>query len=236
MWSRGRSVVLTLPFVVSAGLCLVTLASCDDAGTDPGEQIGAPAVVVLSPSNDTLNWLTATRQFTAVVLDEAGVALSVPVTWSTSADTVATVSSAGLVTALGVGTTTITARADSVTASTSVVVRQIPAVITKLEGDGQTGEAGAELPVQLVVEVRDAGNQLVPDSPITWGPNDEGAQIRAMIRTDANGRGYATWRLGSPVGSQTASVGNLWVSAVTFTATATPPAIKAGAAQALGGR
>lgn len=204
---------------------LVLLASCGaDGGTGPDPELGPPFHASISPRDTTLDWLTATRQFSAHVVDRGLRALSVPVTWSTSSSAVAVVSPTGLVTAVGVGTATVTADVGSISASTTLTVRQIPAAITKLQGDGQSGEADSDLPEQLGVELRDAGNQVIPGALVAWAPNDhEGARVWAGLWTDADGRSYATWHLGRTVGAQSASFYADWAETVTFTAYATAP-------------
>ena len=214
-------------FAFASAVCggLLLLASCGgDGGTGPDSAVGPPFHASVSPSDTTLDWLTATRQFSAHVVDRRLRTLSVPVTWSASSSAVAVVSPTGLVTAVGTGTTTVTADIGSISASTTLTVRQVPAVVTKLQGDEQSGEADSDLPHQLGVEVRDAGNQLIPGARVEWAPtDDEGAWVRAGLWTDADGRSYATWHLGRTVGAQGASFYAESVEPVTFTAYATPP-------------
>jgi uncharacterized protein YjdB len=83
------------------------------------------ASVRVTPANSTLQ-VGQTQQLAAAVSDGSGAPLpgKVP-TWSSSAAAVATVSSAGLVTAVGTGSATITATSDGVTGTATVLVAPV---------------------------------------------------------------------------------------------------------------
>lgn len=214
----GRVLRLVLAF----GVLVLPAAKCSDGSTEPPVEDDVPARVVVSPAADTLNWLGATRQLSAQVLNGSGGTLSVTVSWSSQATGVATVSSAGVVTAVGAGTATIVAQAGSASGSGTVAVRQVPASVTKRAGDGQTGAAGGQLATTLEVEVKDQGGALVASAPLTWTVTAGGGTLSsASTTTDAAGVGRATWRLGSTAGPQTVQVASGPAQAVTFSATAT---------------
>ncbi len=79
------------------------------------------ASVTVSPTTVSLT-SGATQQLVAVVKDAAGNVLARPVTWTTTAATVATVSSTGLVTAVAAGSASILATNDGVSGSASITV------------------------------------------------------------------------------------------------------------------
>lgn len=90
----------------------------------------AATVTVTSPSGgpDTLFATGRTRQFTPVVSDSNGNAMSsTGVTWSTSAGSVATVSGSGLVTAVADGVASIQATAGGKSGARLVLVRRLAA-------------------------------------------------------------------------------------------------------------
>ena len=90
--------------------------------------VGAPAAITLAPT--TLGELLVgdAAQLTPRVLDGGGNVLTNPtVTYTTSSAIVASVSSSGLVTAVGAGTATITATAGTVSASVPLTVIGHPA-------------------------------------------------------------------------------------------------------------
>lgn len=214
----GRRTLLAL------ALLALPAASCPDGTVDPplDDEDDLPAQVVISPAADTLNWLTATRQLSAQVLNRAGGPVSASVSWSSQNSAVASVSNSGLVTAVAAGTATVVAQAGSVSGSATVVVRQLPATVTKRAGDGQSAPAGATLATSLEVEVKDQGGAPVPGAPLTWTVTSGGGTLSsASVTTDASGVGRATWRLGATVGAQAVQVASGSASAAGFTATAT---------------
>jgi uncharacterized protein YjdB len=81
------------------------------------------------------------------------------VSWTTSNSAVATVSSTGLVTGVGLGTVNITAESEGVTSSVSVKVDPRPVATVELSPNPGTVKMGSQL--QMSVDLRDAsGNQL----------------------------------------------------------------------------
>lgn len=208
------------------GLLLVLAAGCggsDGASpTDPsGPDLSRPARVVVAPVGDTLDWIGATVHLQASVLNRDGLDLGLPVSWSSSAPGVATVSSSGLVTAAGVGTTSIVASAEGVSATAQIVVRQVPVSLVKISGDDQEGPAGELLGDPLVVEVRDEGGATIPGAPLTWTVQAGGGAVESSsAETDAAGRGEAAWRLGGSATGQSVQVAAGSLTPVTFSAVA----------------
>lgn len=119
-----RPCVPSLPFAV---LCLVALA-CGGGGVDGPTVPAAPptpaAVASVAVSNlPSALEIGGTALLSATTADAAGNALSGrTITWGSSAPTVATVSSGGLVTAVGSGAATITASSEGKTGSANTTV------------------------------------------------------------------------------------------------------------------
>jgi hypothetical protein len=89
--------------------------------------IPAPvATVDITPAGPFSLVVGATRQLTATPKGASGGSLDRPVTWTSSADGIATVSTAGLVTAMSVGTATIRAESEGITASVTATVTAAP--------------------------------------------------------------------------------------------------------------
>ena len=89
----------------------------------PPPEPARPTTVTVSPATTELTVLGATVQLSAEVRDQNDrVMAGATVTWTTSANSVATVDAAGLVTAVGNGTATITASAGSASGSAAVTV------------------------------------------------------------------------------------------------------------------
>ena len=98
--------------------------------------------------------------------------------------------------------------------------------VSIVAGDHQTGPVGTELPTDLVVEVRDAQNNAVPNVAVTWVIGMGGGGITPVTSpTDENGRATATWTLGAE-GDNTVSavVSGIGVAVFSAKATAGAPA------------
>ncbi|HZD03325.1 MAG TPA: putative Ig domain-containing protein, partial [Longimicrobiales bacterium] len=89
---------------------LLFLHACGDGGEPTPPEV---ATVVVTPADATLHQVDGTQQFTAEARDQDGNVMSgVTFTWSSSESLVASVDDNGLATAVGDGTTTITAEAE----------------------------------------------------------------------------------------------------------------------------
>lgn len=99
----------------SAGATLVALGALGcggDKSTGPGPE-PLPATITVISVVDTVLALARTAQLTATARDQAGNPVAAQFTWATSNASVMTVSVAGLVTAGGEGTATVTATVGS---------------------------------------------------------------------------------------------------------------------------
>ena len=207
----------------------VFLSGCGGGdGTPAGpsdESMSRPSQIVVSPTIDTLSWISATQQLSATVLNSSGTTLSTTVTWTSSAPSVASVASSGLVTAVGQGTTSITAQAGTATGAATIVVQQLPSTITKVSGDNQTATVGELLPSPLVVELKDQGGSVVQGATLIWNVTQGGGTLESSSgETDGSGRGQTTWRLGSEEGNQSLQVSASGLTPVEFTALTVGPA------------
>jgi uncharacterized protein YjdB len=109
-----------------------------------------------------------TFQLTATPKDAAGNALFRPVTWTSSAPTVATVSSTGLISSVSAGTTTITATSEGKTATATVTITQ-PLPVATVAIAPNTGFLPTGVAVPLAVTLRDANNGILVDPRVvTW--------------------------------------------------------------------
>ena len=114
MLGRGLRIVAAVT-AVGCGGGSSTAPSGTNPGTNPGGST-AVASVTISPTTATLQ-VAETRTFTAVALSAAGAVLSGKTfTWSSSANGVASVSAAGVVTGVAAGSATISATSESISA------------------------------------------------------------------------------------------------------------------------
>jgi adhesin/invasin len=96
-----------------------------------------------------------------------------------------------------------------------------------VSGDDQTGPVSTELPIPLVVQVKDGGGNAVPGVAISWVIGSGGGSVTpATSTTDAAGQSSAAWTLGATPGPNTvnAVVSGIGVAEFSATATAGAPA------------
>lgn len=118
------------------------------------------AAVSVTPNTGTLP-IGNTLQLAASITDAAGVPIPGKVaTWNTSSAAIATVSTSGLVTAVGAGTATITATSDGVSGTATITVTQVAVASVTVAPASATLDPGNTLPLQ--VTLADAGGNSLP--------------------------------------------------------------------------
>ena len=151
----------------------------DDSATAP--EPARPTTVTVSPATHGLTALGATVQLSAEVRDQnARVMAGATVTWTSSANSVATVDASGLVTAAGNGTATITASAGSATGSTVVTVTQSVATVDVSPATADLTALGAT--AQLTAAALDGNGHAVAGAEFSWESSDA-----AVATVDAAG-------------------------------------------------
>lgn len=211
---QARAVLLAVA-VVGGG----TLTACGGS-TAPATPVATS--IQLTPSTSTLDAVGATVQLAAVVLDQNGRSMtSVSVTWTSSSQAIATVSSSGLVTATGNGSAQVTATVGSAHAQASVAVAQIARSIAKVSGDQQTGFTSQALTSALVIQVNDRLGHGVDGIIVRFAAAAGSGSVSPSTDTTAsNGRAQTTWTLGSASGAQSMSASAAQLDSATFTASA----------------
>ena len=125
-WSSSNSAVASvnasgLVTAVANGPATITAVAGGVSGSTAVTVGQLVASVVVTPSAVTLGTLGRTQQVTAQAQDSAGrPVVGKTFSWTSSNPSAASVSTAGLVTAVGNGTTTVTATADAVSGGTTV--------------------------------------------------------------------------------------------------------------------
>jgi len=150
-----------------------------------------PTSVTVKPDTVTLVALGDTVRLVAEVLDEFGREIpDAEVAWSSSHATVATVDSAGLVTAVGVGETTVTATAGEASGD-AVVAVMLPVrsvVVSPAEATIGPGDT-----LRLAAEAFDANGHRVSGAVFTWASSDGSvATVDASGLVRGVGEGTAT--------------------------------------------
>ena len=163
------------------------------------EQVAA--LIAVSPDSTTLSSLGDTAVFTATMIDALGSEISGSPRWSSSNTGTFTVDTSGVVTAVANGSGTLTASFQSISATVSVVVVQVPAALLVASGDQQEGTAGEPLADSLVVRVDDGGGSPVPGAAVSFAPAEgHGSADPGTADTNADGLSRTLWILGPDSG------------------------------------
>src|SRR5581483_4731795 len=158
---------------VAAGTAQIKGTSGGKSGTATVNVAPVPVgSVTIAPPSPTLT-IGGTVQLTATVKDTAGNVLTGrTVTWVSLTTGVATVSATGLVKAVGVGSSVITASTGGQTGLATVTVNQVPIGSVKISPKRDTIAIGAQK--QLTVTVKDSLGHNVPNPIVTWSSTNSG--------------------------------------------------------------
>lgn len=166
---------------VSAGTTIIT-ASVDNVKDTCKVTVIKSVIkvtsVTLNESTINLNTNSKAHQLTATVLPKN--ATNKTVTWKSDNKSVATVSSKGLVTPIGIGRATITAEADGIIATCTVNVSKAPVLVTSVELDKKTLNLVEGQKDRLVLSITpgDADNKAT-----TWSSSNNN-----IVTVDKNGQ------------------------------------------------
>jgi Tol biopolymer transport system component/uncharacterized protein YjdB len=144
------------------------LGACSDDPVDPTKQI---ATVQVTPATAAVTALGRTVSFSAQTLNASGAPVSgLRVIWTSSAPSIATVDSAGFVTAMAAGEAIIAARVGTISGSASITVTQVPAVVEVGAAADTLRAIGAQRVLTAVV--RDSGSTDITGAAIGWASSD----------------------------------------------------------------
>jgi uncharacterized protein YjdB/peptidoglycan/xylan/chitin deacetylase (PgdA/CDA1 family) len=145
-----------------AGALVVLLGSCKDAIAPL-----IPTTVVPGVGSVTFTALGQTQVVSATILDQSGAPMTgVTQQWTSSADTVVTVTTGGVVTAVGNGTATLTATVGGATARIMASVSQIAASLSLSTATASFGALGDTLRLSAVVA--DGGGSPIAGASVAW--------------------------------------------------------------------
>jgi uncharacterized protein YjdB len=173
--------------IIRNSILVAIAAACSPEGLIP---VG-PAAIELSASALSFESLGEDKQLSATVTDKKGNPYKATITW-TSADTrVATVSSNGIVTAVGPGTTSVTATTGAINKSIAIAVLQVPRSVEVTPGQVSLPALGAT--AVLTGVVKDARGNPITDARVSWSSSDATvASVDATGTVTAIGNGSAT--------------------------------------------
>ena len=131
----------------------------------------AVASIRLTPNGNVGLLVGQTRQMSAEPLDaDGGVLMDRPITWSSSATTIATVSVAGLITAVAPGGAVITAASEGKTAVVAVTVSSVPVASVSVTPLADSVVVAQTL--QLTAVAKDVGGTPLVGRVISWSTSD----------------------------------------------------------------
>jgi uncharacterized protein YjdB len=228
-WSTSDSRVATVSQSgvvtgVAVGTATISATSGTATGTSAITVTAAPiqSVSVNPPTLSLAQGQTGT--LSATVTDATGSTVSNPsVTWSSRNPAVASVDASGVVTAVGVGSTTIDASSGGKTGSSSVTVTAPPIASITISPATSTVTAGQVVP--LTATVRDANGNVVTGSTVTWTSSDvqvaspkSTGTLTADVTTSKAGAATISASIGTVSGTASVTVNPGAVATVTVTA------------------
>ena len=186
------------------------------------------AMVAVTPSTASLASLSATEQLAATPMDASRRPLARrTVTWSSSNAAVATVSPAGLVTAVSNGTASITAASETASGTANVTVAQVATTLALTPPTATLNALGATQ--QLAASGQDANNNAVANPRVAWmSSNASAVTVSSSGLATAVGNGTATITASSAGG--TAARATITVAQAVASVTVAPTAATVSAA------
>jgi hypothetical protein len=150
---------------------LLTLGACSDSDSGVGPSSIEVVEIVTLPNNQTLTNLVPgnTRQMLAAPTNSKGNFIDRPVTWASSNPAAATITDAGLVTAVAGGSTWIRATAGGKTDSIAVGVRYPVGTINIAPATVTLAREGAQ---QLTATTLDTQGATVTGRTVTWSSSN----------------------------------------------------------------
>jgi uncharacterized protein YjdB len=195
-WASANTAAATVSAagVVTAagpGTATITATSEGKSGSSTITVTPVPVgIVVVQPAKDSIGQGT-TAQLTAITEDSAGGVLTGrPIGWGSSNPAVATVSSSGLVTAVALGTATITATSEGKSGTSAITVYVPVASVTVAP---PTTTVLVTQTKQFAATTKDAQGKTLTGRLVTWGSsNTNVATVDATGLATAKAVGTAT--------------------------------------------
>lgn len=198
--TRHSRALVALRFL--AGLLLVFVGGCTE---DPFDPALVEKVVITDP-NFTFIALGQNHLFKAEARNGHGRPVATRIQWFSSDPSILRVNGDGLVTAIAPGQAILTAAAGQLHASVSVTASQVPAELTVVFGDRQSGNPGGTLPTPLTVQVTDALHNPIMGVPVAFTAGIEGGSVGSdTVTTDYFGIAGSPFTLGPATGSYSAT-------------------------------
>lgn len=191
-------------------VCLLALgpASCSDA---IAPVVPAATTLTLQANSVSFSALGQTEQLSVTVLDQEGNRMSgAQLSWVSLAESVATVSSGGLLEAVGNGVATVTVTSGSASASVTATVQQVAASLT-LSADAASLSALGDT-LRLTATVEDSGGSTISGAAVTWTALDSlvaTVSAEGLVTAIRNGNTTIAAISGSTLGTSTIMVAQI---------------------------
>ena len=160
----------------------------------------------------------STQSFTATAFDGNGNVLTGrPITWSSAAPPVATITTGGVLTAVSAGSSTITATIEGRSATATVTVSPVPVVsvrVTPAAVNLRVGESQA-----MTASATDADGAALTGRPVTWSSNTPAVatiSAQGVVTAVAAGTAVVTATVEGKTATATITVTVVPVTAVTI--------------------
>ncbi len=215
IWSSSANAIATVTSQgvvtgIAAGTATITAAVDGVNGTAAVTVTPIPVASVTVTPNTGSIVVGANIQLSAATASATGQTLNGRlVSWTSSANAIATVSSTGFVTGIGAGTATITALSEGVSSTARITVSPVPVASIRVTPSDVTVAAGQSS--QLTAQPLDAGGNVLNQS-VTW--SSEAASIATVSNNGrVTGVSAGTVRVNARIGGVTGTA-NVTVSAV----------------------
>jgi uncharacterized protein YjdB len=238
-WSSSNTAVATVGSGPTSGLVKALTAGTTTVKATSGSISGSASLTVTSATATSITVTPAglamplglTQQFTAIAQFSDGTSQDITgvAAWSSSAKSVATITASGLVSAVNIGSATISATFESVTGSTSLTVNAANLVSITITPANTTIAPGTNVQLRAIGTFNDGGTRDLTHTATWTGSN-------SAIATVGSGNGFvvglttgsitATATLGSVSGSTSVTVSNAHI--VSISVTPTSPSIPIG--------
>src|SRR6266516_1348770 len=187
------------------------------------------ASVSVSPASASL-LPTQTAQLAATLLDSTGAVLTGrTATWSSSSSGVATVNGSGLVTAVAVGSATVTAASEGRSASSSVTITTVP--VASVTVSPASGSLYVGQTVQLTATPWDSAGNPLTGRVVTWSSGSPGvATVNGSGLVAGVGAGAATITAASGGKSGTSAITVAIVPVASVAVSPASPSVAVGSA------
>jgi uncharacterized repeat protein (TIGR01451 family) len=208
-------------------LALVTDGAGNTAQAAQAFSVVSITGLAISPAPVTITGIGGSEALivTGTFSDGSATPIATGLTFLSSDTSRATVSAAGVVTAVAPGTLTIAAAVQMPTPLLATVAVDVmagdPTTLTLISGDQQTAVVGQPVAAPFIVRVTDANGRPVPGVAVSFQALTGGGTLTAAeTNTDGQGRASTTLTLGSAPGPNvvTATAGTLVGSPITFRA------------------